>query len=111
MMKTEALKLIRVRQLARCRLADLFAAARGANPCGAIGIHRLPVGDPRGYDAVAAWRDDKGWMVAAGCRWFTVAEARKHWGEGYKGDRAIGDRYLYALDWLDKQEQPKGEER
>jgi len=73
-----------------------------ANLTGAFGIVRLPVGDPRGYDAVAGWHES-GWMVSAGCRWFTVEEARKHWGDDYEGFRSIADRYRYALDWLEKQ--------
>jgi hypothetical protein len=24
-------------------------------------------------------RHDDGWMIAAGCRWFTGAQAREHW--------------------------------
>ena len=60
----------------------------------------LPVGDSRGYVPVAVWTDNCYWRIFAGCRSFTVAEARRHWGEGYKGDRETGDKYLYALDWL-----------
>ena len=75
----------------------------GANLRGANHIHRLPVGDPRGYDAVAVWHGTKGWMIVAGCRWLTVDKAKSHWGDEYE-DRSIGDRYLYALEWLSKQE-------
>ncbi len=32
----------------------------------------------RGYRFLGVRHDD-GWRVAAGCRWFTVAEARAHW--------------------------------
>jgi len=34
--------------------------------------------DPRGYRFVGVQHDDS-WRVAAGCRWFTIAEARAHW--------------------------------
>jgi hypothetical protein len=33
--------------------------------------------------------------------------AREHWGDTYQGSRAIGDRYLYALDWLSQQPTPE----
>ena len=83
--------------------ADLGEAdLHGADLHGANGIHRLPVSDPRGYDSVAVWNPG-GWRIAAGCRWLTVPEARDHWGDGYDGDRSIGDRYLAAIQWLESQ--------
>ena len=54
---------------------------------------------------MAIWHDD-GWRIAAGCRWFTVAEAREHWGDEYEGDDAIRQRYVAALDWLAEQVEP-----
>jgi hypothetical protein len=90
--------------------ADLGRAdLRGAYLGGAEGILRLPVGDPRGYDAFAHWKDNQ-WRVGAGCRYYTIPDAREHWGESYEGDREIGDRYLYALEWLEKQPTPATEE-
>ena len=70
-----------------------------ADLIGARHIVRLPVGDPRGYDAVAILDSTK-WSIASGCRWLQIEEARRHWGKEYTGDREIGDLYLRALDWL-----------
>ena len=70
----------------------------GAKLGGAVGLIELPVGDPRGYRCVAILHPD-GWRIFAGCRGpFAAEQAREHWGPGYSGDRAIGDRYLHALD-------------
>ena len=85
---------------ANLRYANLHGAnLHGANLVDGEGVVRLPVGDPRGYDCVAV-RQDEGWRIVAGCRWYTTAEAAAHWGEGYEGDPKIADRYLYAIDWL-----------
>lgn len=35
--------------------------------------------DPRGYRFVGVKHPDDGWMVKAGCRWFTIEEAQEHW--------------------------------
>lgn len=40
--------------------------------------------DRRGYRFVGV-RNDTGWMIAAGCRWFTIPEAIAHWAT--KGNR------------------------
>jgi hypothetical protein len=79
-----------------------------ANLSRAIGIVELPVGDPRGYRSFVVKQADGSWRVFAGCRSFTGAQAREHWGptyEGptYEGCRDIGDRYLRALRWFGKQ--------
>ena len=95
------------------RWADLSEAdLRGANLSGAnlskadllgaIGIIHPPINDPRGYRCIAVWYDDQ-WRIAAGCRWFTVDEGRRHWGPDYTGDRAIGDDYLAAVEWAAQQ--------
>ena len=83
---------------ANLRGADLS----GANLRGAIGIICPPINDPRGYRCIAVWYDDQ-WRIAAGCRWFTVDEGRRHWGPDYTGDRAIGDAYLAAVEWVAQQ--------
>jgi hypothetical protein len=67
------------------------------------GILCLPIHDPRGYRPVAVLGWPDGPMVASGCRWFTLSDAREHWGSDYKGDSAIGDLYIGALDWLEAQ--------
>lgn len=51
----------------------------GANFSGAKGI--LHVGPVDGWDMYAVRWDD-GPRIKAGCRWFTVSEARKWWGKG-----------------------------
>ena len=90
------------------RWADLRGAnlskanLRGADLSGAIGIICPPINDPRGYRCIAVWYDDQ-WRIAAGCRWFTVDEGRRHWGPDYTGDRAIGDAYLAAVEWAAQQ--------
>ena len=58
--------------------ADLYMANLiGANLVGAFGIICLGT-DQRGYRFVGV-AQTYGWRVLAGCRWFTVAEAKKHW--------------------------------
>jgi hypothetical protein len=73
----------------------------------ATGIICLPVGDSRGYRPVAVWQGDL-WTIAAGCRWFTVDEARTHYArpESASGSRALAEMYLAAIDWLEKQPLP-----
>ena len=69
---------------------------------GAKGFFLLPVQDPRGYPFPHAIFTNKGWRIIAGCRAFSIERAKAHWGESYKGDREIGDMYLYAIEWLEK---------
>jgi len=79
------------------------ADLRRANITGAKGIYLLPVQDPRGYSWPHAILCSGGqWRIRAGCRFFTIPEARAHWGETYKGNRRTGDMYLAAVDWLEK---------
>ena len=53
--------------------ADLYGAdLRGAKGAICLGT------DPRGYRFVGIRHDD-GWRILAGCRWFTVEEAKAHW--------------------------------
>ena len=61
--------------LANFYKADFY----GANFYGAEGI--LHVGPVDGWDMYAVRWDD-GPRIKAGCRWFTVSEARKWWGKG-----------------------------
>ncbi len=83
--------------------ADLSDAdLSGANFMGAKGFLLLPVQDTRGYSFAHAIETDEGWRIRAGCRDFSIEDAREHWGAGYKGDREQGDLYLYAVDWIEK---------
>ena len=61
--------------LARANLTNADLA--GADLAGTVGI--VGAGhDPRGYEFFAVKQDD-GWKVKAGCRWFTFPEAEAHW--------------------------------
>ena len=87
-------------QYANLQGANLQGAnLQGANLLDANHIICLPIRDPRGYGCVAINHGGK-FIIRAGCHGFTPVEARKHWGRSYKGNREIGDMYLYALDWL-----------
>ena len=77
---------------------------------GATGVLHPPVNDPRGYRCVAVWFAGQ-WAIAAGCRWLSLPEAQKHWGPDYAGDRAIGDSYLEAVEWVAQQPGPASERR
>ena len=61
----------------------------------------LPTQDLRGYSFCHAVYCDE-WMIRAGCRDFTIEQAKQHWGESYAGNREQGDMYLAAIDWLEK---------
>ncbi len=86
--------------------ADLSEAdLRGANLRGAVavdaeGIFFLNFFDPRGYQAYAQVRQHEVW-IGSGCRFFSVSAALNHWGSAYKGDRAIGQRYVAAIRALE----------
>ena len=74
----------------------------GADLTGAAGIVALPVGHPMGSWRPVAVRHGDQWMIAAGCRWLTVVDARKHWGSATYHTRWLGDQYLAALNWLEE---------
>ena len=81
--------------------ADLIGAdLSGANMSGAVGFYLLPVCDMRGYSFAHAVLCGGEWRIRAGCRDFTIPEAREHWGDRYEGDREQGDMYLHAVEWL-----------
>ena len=80
------------------RGADLY----GADLSDAKGILLLPVQDTRGHSFTHAVQTDSGWRIRAGCRDFSVEEAREHWGPRYSKDRDQGDMYLYAVGWLER---------
>ena len=91
--------------------ADLSGAnLSGADLSGATGVLHPPVNDPRGYRCVAVWFAGQ-WAIAAGCRWLSLPEAQKHWGPDYACDRAIGDSYLEAVEWVAQQPGPASERR
>ena len=94
---------------ANLREADLSGAnlsgadLRWADLIGAKGIVSMPVSDLK-YDWFGVWYEDQ-WMVKAGCRWFTISEAREHWiGDHYTRSQSVKDTVEFALEWLGKQE-------
>ena len=60
-----------------CRANLCRANLCGANLCGARGVICAGT-DPRGY-RFTGHAAANGCRVLAGCRWFTLAEARTHW--------------------------------
>lgn len=42
--------------------------------------------DNRGYYFNGVYHKQGGWMISAGCRWFSVAQAKDHWGAKYNLD-------------------------
>ena len=84
---------------ANLRDADLY----GANLYNATGILALPVAEPRAYRWAAVAHSD-GWRITAGCRWFTLDEARAHWQcPSYIGPQSVRETVGPALDWLERQ--------
>ena len=79
----------------------------GANLREADGVHLLTQTD-HGYLVHATWRDE--WRILAGCRDFSIAEARKHWGAADYHIPSSGSRIVALLDWLEKQPVPEEEQ-
>jgi hypothetical protein len=85
------------------RRADLRTTnLRGADLRDVKGFVLLPVQDYRGYMHPHAIETASGWRIRAGCRDFSIDEAKRHWGLEYGGDRDQGDMYLYAVKWLER---------
>ena len=84
------------------RDADLRGAnLRGADLCGASGCILLTETD-HGYHVVAGFREGE-WRIWAGCRDFTIQEAREHWGAPDYHTPLSGRRVVACLDWLEKE--------
>jgi len=89
------------------RWADLREAdLREADLCWVKGFHLLTQTD-HGYLVYATWRGE--WRVIAGCRDFSVAEARVHWGSPDYHLPSSGSRIAALLDWLEQQPAPEDE--
>ena len=58
--------------------ADLYGANLNGANLRAVGGALCLGYDPRGYRFVGIAHND-GWRVLAGCRWFTLDQAREHW--------------------------------
>lgn len=89
--------------LSDANLSD--ADLRGANLSGAVGYISL-THTAHGYPVGASWRDDR-WMIMAGYRKFTIAQARDHWGSEDYHHPQTGSLIIAVLDWLEKQPTPK----
>jgi hypothetical protein len=91
---------------ANLRGANLYGTdLTRANLRGAEGVLVLPISEPRCYRHIAVLRGSE-WVIFAGCRWFTVAEARSHWcSDDYRGPASVRETYPAALEWLAKQQQ------
>ena len=86
--------------------ADLSDAdLRRAYLSGAVGFHLLTQTE-HGYLVTATWRGGE-WRIVAGCRDFSIAEARAHWGAADYPLPSSGSRILACLDWLAKQPTPE----
>jgi hypothetical protein len=96
---------LRWTDLSKANLGE--ADLSGANLCGAVGYLPLPVVDTRGYHHHAIWCGVE-WRVRAGCRDFSIAEARAHWlTDRYIGPAMVRETMSFALDWLEKQPKPE----
>lgn len=90
---------------ANLRGADLreanlsWANLSRANLSGAEGIYELDMADPRQYRPIAVVHGS-GWMIASGCRWFTVPHAFSHWSDPEHSKPDIAARYVRAINEL-----------
>ena len=80
------------------------ANLRGADLRNAVGWVSLTYTD-HGYPVGASWQGDK-WRIVAGCREFSIAEAREHWGSPHYPSPSSGSRIIANLDWLETQPTP-----
>jgi len=63
--------------------------------------------DRRGYRFVAI-RGEKDVMVLAGCHWFTLAEAQKHWLGRHKDNKALRVECLAKVGLIDETAKARG---
>ena len=69
--------------------------------------HRVPVSDPRGYTWLAI-AEDGAWRIRAGCRSFSLVEARAHWlAPDYAGPASVRETVGFALDWIEAKPVPE----
>ncbi len=89
---------------ANLRWADLRGAGLSSAGLSKVnGFLLLPIQDHRGYSFVhASLCGDKVWRIIAGCRRFTIDQARAHWGSEKYPDKERAKDYLYAIDWLER---------
>ncbi len=93
---------------ANLRGADLRGAnLRGVDLVGATGLLFLTQTD-HGYLVYASWVGTE-WRIMAGCRNFSIPEARAHWSSSDYRLPQSGSRIVALLDWLEKQPTPEKE--
>jgi hypothetical protein len=87
--------------LAGAKLAGANLAGAGANLAGAKLAGRIIDGGIRadGYRFLLTRTEPGEWRVKAGCRNFTLAEAREHWGASY-GRTELGAEALAIIDHM-----------
>lgn len=61
-----------------------------------------------GYLVYASWTSTE-WRIMAGCRYFSITEARAHWSSPDYHLPQSGSRIVALLDWLEKQPTPEKE--
>ena len=84
------------------RGADLHGAnLHGAYLHGAAGVVHLTETD-HGYIVLATWRDEQV-RIIAGCRDFTIDEAKSHWGASDYHTPRSGRRVVAVLEWLERE--------
>ena len=66
----------------------------------AIGFRLLTQTD-HGYIVAAQQAASGEWRIRAGCREFSLAAARAHWGADHYHTPSSGRRVLACLDWLE----------
>ncbi|MFA7267035.1 MAG: pentapeptide repeat-containing protein [Candidatus Nanopelagicales bacterium] len=75
----------------------------GANLTGAVGVHYATIGPVDGWMVALTLTDDS-LKISAGCRYFTLPEAREHWSDSSRWTKGAapehGARMLAAVDAL-----------
>jgi len=90
---------------ANLRRANLRGAdLRYANLRDAVGWVSLTYTD-HGYLVGASWQGAE-WRIVAGCRDFSIKQAREHWGSPDYHSPSSGSRIIANLDWLETQPTP-----
>ena len=95
---------LRDADLRKCDLRDADLAdadLRGCDLRWAVGIRHLTTTD-HGHAVVAQQREATGeWRILAGCRDFSIEEARAHWSASDYHTPASGRRIIANIDWLE----------
>lgn len=87
-----------------CSYCSYCSGCSGCSDCSDCDLtsphYRLPVSDPRGYTWLAIL-EDGAWRIRAGCRSYSIEEARKHWlADDYGGPASVRETVGFAMDWI-----------